>query len=202
MTRIIRDGEPEARDLAGMLARAFMGDPLYAYVFPDPGVRQSGLAWDMGNLVRYGLRYGEVLATPDLAGCAIIFPPGETEFTEVRMAEFGMLDAAAHIGEEPARRLHEFEDESEEHHRRLVPCPHWYLAVLGVDPGRQAGGLGGELLSRVLHRADEDRSPVYLETLNPANLSFYGKRGFTIQAEAALPSGGIPVWYMVRPAVE
>ena len=35
--------------------------------------------------------------------------------------------------------------------------PHWYLAVLGVDPGRQGRGFGSHLMQPVLERCDAER---------------------------------------------
>jgi GNAT superfamily N-acetyltransferase len=196
--RIVRCQAAQTATLARMLARAFRDDPLYEFVFPDAATREDLTAWDMENTVRYGVRFGEVLATPGLTGCSVWLPPGETDFTQERMADVGMLDAAQHIGEEPERRLHLFIAASEAVHRRIVPCPHWYLVLLGVDPLAQGQGIGNALLAGMLSRADEGRHPVYLETLKPANLPYYEKRGFAVCFEEALGDGGPAVWYMVR----
>jgi ribosomal protein S18 acetylase RimI-like enzyme len=188
----------EVASLAAMLARAFAHDPLYEYVFPDPATRERGTAWDMGGVLRYGIRFGEVLASPEKTACAVWLPPGETDFTEARMSDVGMLNAASHIGEDADRRLNGFVHASEEHHRRIVARPHWYLVVLGVEPQAQSRGLGSALLMITLRRAAHDKLPVYLETINPRNVAFYERRGFVVRAEAPLPEGDVTVWYMVR----
>lgn len=202
MAPIIRCDESHVGPLAKLLARAFLHDPLYKYIFPNPATRESLTAWEMGSTALYGIRFGEVYATSDLSGCAAWLPPGETDFTEERMAEIGMLDSGAHLGAESAERLMRFVAESEAFHRRVVADLHWYLVLLAVDPPRQREGIGSALLADVLARADKDKVPVYLEATNPINIPFYEKFGFKVRSEASLSDGGSHLWYMVRqPAV-
>ena len=56
--------------------------------------------------------------------------------------------------------------------------PHWYLALLGVDPDWQGQGLGGRLLEAFLALADRDGAPAYLECDREASLLVYTRRGF------------------------
>jgi GNAT superfamily N-acetyltransferase len=77
-------------------------------------------------------------------------------------------------------------------------APHWYLAVIGVEPVRQGAGLGGKLLSAVLGRLDETGVPAYLETSTEANVSWYRHHGFEVQHEVRPARDGPPVWTMWR----
>ncbi len=76
--------------------------------------------------------------------------------------------------------------------------PHWYILVLGVHPDHQGKGMGGELLRKVLQRAEEDRVAVYLESSNPKNLDFYRKYGFELTAEIVPVAGCPPIWGLLR----
>ena len=76
--------------------------------------------------------------------------------------------------------------------------PHWYVPILGVHPDHQGKGLGGELLRKVLQRADEDRVAVYLESSNPKNLDFYRKYGFEVTAKIVPVAGCPPIWGLLR----
>lgn len=64
--------------------------------------------------------------------------------------------------------------------------PHWYLALIGVEPTQQGKGYGSALVQQTLKQCDRDRIPAYLESSNPANIPFYQRHGFevlgTIQA--------------------
>lgn len=196
--KIIRCDPSHVNSLARMAARAFFNDPLYKYFSPNVARRARVAEWDLSHIVQYGIQFGEVYATSSLSGCAVWLPPGETEFTEERMGEVGMLEAAGHIGAQAEQRMLKFVAESEEFHRRIATQLHWYLVILGVDPPRQGQGMGNALLAPVLARADAGNYPVYLETANPGSVAFYQKRGFTARAEAALSGGGPYLWYMVR----
>ncbi len=198
MENILRCNVSHVGMLAKLSARAFFNDPLYEYIFPDAATREILAAWELGNIAEYGIRFGEVYATSTLSGCAIWLPPGETDFTEVRMGEVGMLNSPAYFGAESEERLTAFMTESEECHRRVAPHPHWYLVLLGVDPARQGEGIGSALLAAGLAKADASRFPVYLETASPHNVPFYQRRGFEVRLEASLSEGGTHLWYMVR----
>jgi ribosomal protein S18 acetylase RimI-like enzyme len=77
--------------------------------------------------------------------------------------------------------------------------PHVYLWLLGTAPTAQGTGAGSALLAEVAAHAGADRLPVYLETMNPDNVSFYRSRGFHVLGQAPMPRGG-HAWFMQRPA--
>jgi GNAT superfamily N-acetyltransferase len=79
--------------------------------------------------------------------------------------------------------------------------PHWYLAVLGIDPLYQRTGAGGALLAPVLARCDRDAMPAYLETQKHENVPWYSRFGFRVTTKIEA-SGCPPLWAMRRePAV-
>ena len=69
--------------------------------------------------------------------------------------------------------------------------PHWYLALLGVDPMQQGRGHGSALLVHALERCDEDHLPAYLEASSSRNRALYQRHGFVeigvIQAGTSPP---------------
>jgi ribosomal protein S18 acetylase RimI-like enzyme len=76
--------------------------------------------------------------------------------------------------------------------------PHWYLPLIGVDPGVQSRGLGSALLRHVLARCDRERVPAYLESTNPRNSSLYERFGF--QAIGRIQTSSSPaIIPMLRP---
>jgi ribosomal protein S18 acetylase RimI-like enzyme len=78
--------------------------------------------------------------------------------------------------------------------------PHWYLPLIGVDPGTQSRGLGSALLRRAVARCDCERVPAYLESTNPRNSSLYERFGFKAVGRIKTPSSPAIV-PMVRPTV-
>ena len=55
---------------AQMLARAFLVDPAYTALFPDPAERERALQRQFGAEVGYSLVYGLVHTTPAVEGAA------------------------------------------------------------------------------------------------------------------------------------
>jgi GNAT superfamily N-acetyltransferase len=76
---------------------------------------------------------------------------------------------------------------------------HWYLPWLAVEPGRQGGGLGAELLEGCLAFVDASPLPAFLETPNPRNIGFYERHGFEVTSTAQAGSCP-PVTLMLRSA--
>ncbi|MFI0351915.1 GNAT family N-acetyltransferase [Actinomadura sp. 9N407] len=76
--------------------------------------------------------------------------------------------------------------------------PSWFLGVVGVDPARQGGGLGGAVIRPGLEAAEREGVPAFLETSVARNVPFYQRLGFEVTAEYDLPDGGPRTWSMTR----
>ena len=186
----------QAADIQG---RAFFDDPAFTFTFPDETSRRAGLPWLMGMGIGYGSRFGEVLTTAGtMLGHSVWLPPGRTELTDDRMAELGFTQGPERIGDDAWMRFGSFMEMASSHHHALMPGPHWYLMILGVEPARQGQGVGSALLAPMLARSDADSLPCYLETAKERNLPFYRRHGFEVRAQDAIPGGGPRVWMMVR----
>jgi ribosomal protein S18 acetylase RimI-like enzyme len=74
---------------------------------------------------------------------------------------------------------------------------HRYLFILGTEQAAQGRGLGSALLSHMLARVDAEQMPAYLESSSERNLALYGRHGFEVTSEVAIP-GGPRIWPMWR----
>ena len=81
--------------------------------------------------------------------------------------------------------------------RRHPTEDHWYLALLGTDPGLQGQGLGSALLRPVLQRCDLETTPAYTETQKLANVAWYARFGFVMMDELELPDAPT-IWRLWR----
>lgn len=187
-------------DAAAVQGRAFFDDPLFQFVLPDEATRRAHLPWLMRVGLALGTQRGHVHTTSGtMLGHAVWLPPGQTHLSDDHMVEAGFVDPDARIGASALGRFGAFMEQAATTHDRLVPGPHWYLLILGIDPPMQGRGIGGSLLQPTLSRADEDGLPCYLETAKERNLAFYRRHGFDVAEEQTIDGGGPTVWSMIRP---
>ena len=76
---------------------------------------------------------------------------------------------------------------------------HWYLNAIAARRGARARGVGARLLEPFLARADAEGVPIYLESSNPRNLSFYRRYEFEDHAPRIDLPEGPPLQPMSRP---
>ncbi len=190
--------EREVLDKAtNTLERAFLPDPMFAWIFPDPRVRSQSLQRLNRVPLEYGLRYGHVTQADNGLAVAVWIPPGRS-VTMGRMVRCGMLTVPFRLGFGPFAKFMGASETMDRIHKKHVPEPHWYLMVVGVDPDLQGRGLGTALVKEGLARADQASCPCYLETSDERNLVFYERLGFRVLETAALGDGGPRGWGMRR----
>ncbi len=189
----------EIKQSARVLARAFHDDPGVVWILPRERSRRRLLRWNFEVFLRYGHRFGEAYCTPGtLEAAAIWLPPSEPHFSVRRLARLAYLTAVFKLDPWALIRSVATMARLEGLHKRDVPGPHWYLAVLGVDPPRQGQGVGGSIIQPVLRRADIEGLPCYLETGKAIDVRFYRKHGFEVLTVGDLPLGGPRYWTMLR----
>lgn len=170
------------------------------FIFGEVSRRPEALEWFMTAGARYGLLWGRVLTPAASARAASVWlRPGEGEMVPERLTAAGFDEAPERMGLESFERFMAVMEHFQGMHGRIVPEPHWYLMILGVDPECQGQGWGGSLMEPVLREAREAGLAVYLETSREDNVSFYERHGFRL-AEASVTPGGLRVWAMLRPS--
>lgn len=182
------------------LGRAFLDDPVMAWMLPDAGLRRRKLHRLFASLTRHHhLSRGGVEVAPSERGvgaAALWDPPGQwmqTRGEELR-AMPGLLLA---FGSALTRGMAVTESMKKAHPEE----PHWYLAIIGSDPDVRGQGYGNVLMRSRLDRCDDEHAPAYLESSNPDNVPYYERFGFEVTGEIALPGNGpslIPMWRRPR----
>jgi GNAT superfamily N-acetyltransferase len=186
------------RDSSAVLTRAFDDDPVFRYLYPTARRRRWACGGFLHAIVRDALPFGEVWAAVDdgaVVGTAGWLPEGAYPPSRRRAARQLVAAWQALLTPHTFRDGLRYLTETEKLHPKE---PHWYLAVIGVEPARQGEGLGGKLLAAVLGRLDETGVPAYLETSTEANVSWYGTHGFEMQHQIRPVPTGPPVWTMWR----
>jgi ribosomal protein S18 acetylase RimI-like enzyme len=187
---------------ADVLTRAFVADPGLLFVFPDPTERARLVPSLARAAVRYTLRCGAPLVTQGaVRGVALWFPPDAPELTGDELARTGIAQIPGQIGPAAWQRLHLLMHHLDTRHPHVMPAPHWYLALLGVDPIAQRRGIGERLMREVFMQADRDGLACYLEAPSAANARYYERRGFRVVLESDIPECAVHVWHMRRDPV-
>jgi GNAT superfamily N-acetyltransferase len=196
---LIRLEKSQARAASQVLARAFNDDPVLIQSVTEPG-RRAGLLRSMFCMVlNHGIRHGEVYTvSPRLEGIAIWLPSELPDITFWEALRSGGLALLFKGGWEFMRKMKQDEEFIRRLRQRLVPTPHWYLAVLGVAPEFQGRGCAGRLLKPMLARLDVEKLPGYLETSTEGYVPMYQHFGFRVVKKTVLPGSGGKMWVMLR----
>jgi ribosomal protein S18 acetylase RimI-like enzyme len=185
----------DAPRLAQALASAFQDDPVIAWIFPDERRRCRVLpAFMEFRLRRLAFPHDEVWMTADGAAAAVwLPPPGRWQLSGPQRLR--LLPALVRfLGVRTVSVLGGLERMEARHPRDRS---HWYLFILGTEQAAQGRGSGSALLADMLARLDADAMPAYLESSNERNLALYGRHGFEVTSEVAIP-GGPRIWPMWR----
>lgn len=180
----IRLAKPEDRESAlASIVAAFVADPVNRFVMPTPSLYLEMMAKMMGFFGGAAFENDSAWVIGDCAGAALWLPPGVK--SDMESLNELMLKRV------PADRIEHMGPTIEQMEAFHLKEPHWYLAVLGVDPHARGQGLGGALLSESLERVDADHLPAYLESSNPRNIPLYERHGFEVMGEIQI--GPVPV---------
>jgi GNAT superfamily N-acetyltransferase len=194
MTTVRPATTSDVDELARVLSRAFVDDPVACLLIPSASRRPAGLRAFFGVQLRYlSLPLGGGYTTDDLAGGALWSPPGSPPI-RLRAALSGLVPVVPYLlGRHVVRALSALRTIEAIHPKE----PHWYLATLGTDPDRQGHGVGSALLAPVLGRCDEEGVRAYLESSKESNIPFYRRHGFEVSGEVRL-AGTTMIWPMWR----
>ena len=189
-------------------AKAFVDDPMFSYLMPE--ARQSRLkvlTWLTKNALTYCYLYGHVYTTAELKGVAAWLPP-EKSFFAVRQLLQLILQQRLYLlpfkcGWHKLGRWLSFLKVTEDYHDQdMQTQPHWYLALMFVDPGYQGQGIGSALLKPILDQANSEKIPCYLITFTQQAVKFYQKNGFEIIRESQAAKNAPLFWNLKRDTVK
>jgi GNAT superfamily N-acetyltransferase len=182
-----------AQDVVENLAIGFVDNPFMSWIFPDEKTRPDALrAW----FSCWANAYGDN---------ALLFSASEGKGAALWAAPHG--DALGDDGQaalvEAIRRWND--DRTALVIQGLMPLtkhppqPYWYLNAIAIHSDARGHGLGAKLIEPMLNRADREGIPVYLESSDPRNLSFYFRYDFESWGEPiVMPEGGPSIQPMLR----
>jgi ribosomal protein S18 acetylase RimI-like enzyme len=186
---------------AAVLGRAFTEYELLQYYFPDETERQA-VAVTFGFIaLSVCLKYGEVYASSaKMEGVSAWLPPGKAPFGGWQIIRSVPPSVLFRFGRQGASRMQAYGRYVDNMHRKLVPYPHWYLQIIGVDPAYQGQGFSSQLVRPMLERIDREYLPCFLETNIEKNVAIYQRFGFGVVSEDEIPGTELMSFAMLRKA--
>lgn len=180
--------------IARMFVRAYMDDPIATWMCRSQDLRARTLYALYSARLRQMLAHGEVWTDSERSCAAAWLSPGarkpgiSPQPAVLRCLLNPRLVARLPMLALGMRRMERAHPDSPEH---------WYLSLLGTDPGCQGRGLASAVLRPVLERCDIDGVGAYLESSKQGNLRFYARHGFQ-ETEVLRLVGGPKIWLMWR----
>ncbi len=181
------------------LVHAFYNYSLFTYFYPEISERERHMPSTFQCGIKRCLLFGEGYATsPYLEGIVLWLPSSRVRLTFWQMLRCGKMGHAFKEKRESTRKEKLFNDYAIPMHQRLMPQPHMYLWILGIDPAFQGGRFSTRLLAPMLDRLDRKRLPCFVETHAEINVPIYQHFGFEIMDESVVPGTDIGHWAMGR----
>ena len=173
----------DKEQIIDLLVLAFGADPLERWLYPNPRAYLRHFPRFLTAFTGRAFDSGHAYYVDGYSAAALWLPPS------VHLDDGPIVESLAQTVQEEkqADTMAMLEQMSRYHPVE----PHWYLALMGVDPAQQGQGLGSMLLQHTLPSCDQDRALAYLESTNPKNIPLYERHGFellgTIQVGATPP---------------
>ena len=184
----------DLKNAVNVLNNAFSEDSMWKEVFNDEDKNRALTE----VMVRFCLKYGNVLATSENIEGVMALAPYDKAMTAWRIIRSGAFLLSMKISKE-AKIMEVLTNAVEEAKKSLNLGPYIHLLIMGVSKEFQGKGFGGKLLRAVIEKAEIERVPIYLETQKEANVSLYEKYGFSVKKKIILPEPlNLPMWLMVR----
>jgi ribosomal protein S18 acetylase RimI-like enzyme len=168
--------------IVDILSRSFNDNKSINYIIRQGTRRLESIKGLMAYSFEMCKAFGQVFLTEDKKGCALILLP-EQKKVNLRSILWDVKLISCCIGVSNLKRVIQREGKI----KSLQPVGKLcYLWFIGVQPEEQNKGIGGALLTEVIHHAEQQNRTLCLETSTEKNLPWYQKFGFKIYNELDL----------------
>lgn len=168
-------------EAAGVLARAFVTNPLHVAVFGAGAMAKNVAFFRLGLAMMKGLTF---VATDGSRILGVVHWVGSFGCRFSGVERLRMTPTLVRtFGPRSAIRLGTWLSAWSKHDPSV---PHSHFGPIGVEPAAQGRHIGRLLMERYCEAIDRDRAPGYLETDRSENVAFYRRFGFETMREASI----------------
>jgi ribosomal protein S18 acetylase RimI-like enzyme len=181
-------------ELTDTLVDAFTGDPIMAWMYPDPVERERGSRAFLRVMLEIGFPHGHTYAVGAHNEAVAVWSPPDVElFDDAALGRLGPVledTLGARTGSIVTGLMQIAAARPQDR------GPHFYLSEIGTSGRAQGRGLGSLLMAEVLDRCDRQGLGAYLESSNTRNVPFYERHGFEVVTEVWLSDDCVarPMW--------
>ena len=194
LDKLFKIQKKDLKNAVNVLTNAFSEESMWKEVFDDEDKNRALTE----VMVRFCLKYGNVLSTSDNLEGVMAIAPHDKDMTALRVIRSGAFFLSMKIANE-AKKMKVLSNAIEEAKRSLNLGQYIHLLIMGVSQEFQGKGFGGKLLRALIEKAEIERKPIYLETQKEENVNLYEKYGFSVKKKIILPEPlNLPMWLMVR----
>ncbi|WP_375480060.1 GNAT family N-acetyltransferase [uncultured Nostoc sp.] len=181
--------ESNVADVVALEVLAFNTDPASRWLYPEPRQYLTYFPQFISFFGGKAFEHNTAYYIGDYFGAALWVPPG------IEPDAQPLVDLIQHsVAEQTQADMFALLEQMEHYHPTE---PHWYLAILGVEPKQQGKGYGSALIQKILQECDRTQTPAYLESSNPSSVPFYERHGF--EAIGTIQAGTSPMLFpMIR----
>jgi len=188
--------EADRGEVADLLARAFLENPLHLVVFGGAGPEQ---------LRQHRVLFETSLQEIDTGTQVVTLDDGRVVGFAHWISGPGCRPSPRTMASVAPRLLEELGQDvfgrvivwRRAWGERDPETPHCHFGPFAVHPEAQGRGFGARLLERFCEAVDRSGEVGYLETERPENLAIYRKAGFEVTGKCDVL--GLPSWFMTRP---
>lgn len=178
---------------------AFANDPLLLWMFDGKENYLKNGRWTFNTWIKWTMRYGIAIATPNCEAVALRKKPGKHHFSLWGLWRSGMLKTRAVLGPTAFNKIQVIDSLFKTAQRKNMGSDlFWYCWLIGTHPHHQRRGFGKALMNYTFDLANASQLPCYLETATEDNVRIHSKQGYCVNSSFEVPSSEIKIYSMSK----
>lgn len=164
------------------LAAAFQEYPVFIYIISDSQKRKRKLNLVCKFLLNIGFFGGQLISESNqIKVVSAWYPPGSSNIPFKNIIRSGIFGLLFNLGLQSFIKLLRVKMKKNKVRKQILKNKkYFFLDIIGVNPLCQAKGIASAIIKSKITESDHLQVPIYLETSNSKNVTYYEKFGFSV----------------------